>query len=319
MWKKQFLNKILQRGKIYYLNGNVHLDEVDGDYISATVKSDNSRRKYHVEIEYYDEPDDPMMWCDCPYAMEDENCKHMAAVMYMIEARNLHNTNDGTAGVEKTVPLFEKQQDEPYQFFDIPAIVQDVEFTSDVVEEAKKNVASGSVTLQDIRLNYYNYHYFSDHTQIAEVTGEYHGKNGHVYDVNFSMDKDDILTMSCTAPQCNCKYRKDSYFWREVPKKACSHVAALMLLMSKHQKTHTIGDATDYNGIMMMQSFRNLNVQKDNKLQNKNLVEKVDIQPRLIFDDDELHLSFKIALPITGSAIASVNVFQVPKSFHSPT
>ena len=45
----------------------------------------------------------------------------------------------------------------------------------------------------------------------------------------------------------------------------------------------------------MLESFRNLHAQKVAKEpQNEDIVGKVDIQPRLILEADELHLSFKI-------------------------
>ena len=294
MWKNRFTNVILQRGQRYYLYGNVYIDHVGEDFITATVKSDSSGRIYNVEIEYYGTPDDPTMWCDCPYAEDGGNCKHMAAVMYEIEAQGLHDMSRDADRTKNTVPLFEEQQDKQYQYFDVPSIVQDVEFTEEVVEEAKAHMESGSVVLENIQVGYLQDNYIGN-LQRAYSIGAYHDKNGHIFGVEFEMDKDDIISMECAVPKCNCQYQKGAYYWREPQKKACGHVAALMLLVDEYQKKHTVGDATDLRGIKMLESFRNLHAQKVAKEpQNEDIVGKVDIQPRLILEADELHLSFKI-------------------------
>ena len=69
-------------------------------------------------------------------------------------------------------------------------------------EEAKVNVKSGRVTLENIKVGYFE-GYYTENTQRAYPTGTYHDKNGHIFDVKFEMDKDDIISMSCMAPRCN--------------------------------------------------------------------------------------------------------------------
>nr|WP_296031793.1 SNF2 helicase associated domain-containing protein [uncultured Dorea sp.] len=294
MWKKRFTNRVLQRGQMYYLCGNVTIDEVDDDYIGATVSSNDSKRSYSVDISFDDEPDSPQMWCDCPYAEEGNNCKHMAAVMYEIESKKLHELDGKPKAKEKKISLFEESDEENYQYFDIPALAEDVEFTEKVVDGARKDVRTQKVTFEKIETGY-SASYMDYGDQHAMVYGTYHGDKGLIYDVQFEMDRENILSMSCMVPKCNCGYRMNSYYWRESEKKACRHVAALMLLANEYQKTHTVGDATDLQGMQMLEAFRGLHAQKmARKVESTDIIGQVDIQPRLILEDDELHLSFKI-------------------------
>lgn len=84
-WERYFNSKILQRGKEYYLDDAV--DELaynkNENTITATVYGTKS---YGVEIGLTSSGKDiEYMCCDCPYAEDDNNCKHMAAVLYAFE------------------------------------------------------------------------------------------------------------------------------------------------------------------------------------------------------------------------------------------
>lgn len=294
MWRKIFKNTTLQKAEKLWKNGNVNIDVVEDDYIAATVEDDRPVCVCNVEIEYFEGEELPGMWCDCEAAFDGDDCEHMAAVMYEIEAKKLHKARQKkVAAKKKTAVLFEEKDDQ-YQYYNLQTIVQDVQFSDTAIKEAKKNVESGQIALEDIQVGYYHDFYKGD-VQRAHIMGKYQDKKGNAYHVAFQMDKESILEMSCMVPRCNCRYMAGNYYWGVQEKKACSHVTALMLLVHDYLKTHTIGDATDYSGIMMLESFRNLYARKAAcEPQNQDIVGKVDIQPRLILENDELHLSFKI-------------------------
>ncbi len=80
-WKSLFARRILERGEDYAYGGAVHDIEQKGDRITAEV---DGTETYHVMIEL--EQDEVVdMFCSCPYAMDGNSCKHMAAVLYTIE------------------------------------------------------------------------------------------------------------------------------------------------------------------------------------------------------------------------------------------
>lgn len=103
-WKDYFDKKILDRGRIYYRNGAVRkLRETDTGYTAIV----SGTERYSVEIDMQNgEIED--MFCDCPYADSGENCKHMAAVLYEIEAKQLEA--NGQEDKKKKAKREEKQE-----------------------------------------------------------------------------------------------------------------------------------------------------------------------------------------------------------------
>lgn len=82
-WRNLFKPWILERGQEYYDCGQVvELKETDG---VATAKVSGSQI-YHVEI-YRSGDGVRCMSCDCPYAADGENCKHMAAVLMALDRK----------------------------------------------------------------------------------------------------------------------------------------------------------------------------------------------------------------------------------------
>lgn len=77
-WQNLFAPHILARGYDYYIEGAVDKLKIDINEITARV---SGTVDYNVEIELSNNRVIAMS-CNCPYAEDDNNCKHMAAVMY---------------------------------------------------------------------------------------------------------------------------------------------------------------------------------------------------------------------------------------------
>ncbi|WP_295089453.1 SWIM zinc finger family protein [Ruminococcus sp.] len=80
-WKKIFKNNILEKGHDYYLNGKTKITECSNNNVEATVFG---TEEYHVSISFSNGDVDGM-YCNCPYATDGNNCKHMASVLYALE------------------------------------------------------------------------------------------------------------------------------------------------------------------------------------------------------------------------------------------
>lgn len=80
-WEDYFASRILQRGLNYYHSGAIlDLTETECGYEAVVLGSE----EYAVDISIT--PDGELdMLCDCPYAEQGENCKHMAAVLYAVQ------------------------------------------------------------------------------------------------------------------------------------------------------------------------------------------------------------------------------------------
>ena len=85
-WENNFSKRILNRGFNYYLDGYVENIYINAKKIKAIVYGTH---RYHVEIALNGD-DIKEMSCDCPYASDGFNCKHMAAVLFEWERRVSH-------------------------------------------------------------------------------------------------------------------------------------------------------------------------------------------------------------------------------------
>ena len=80
-WKKLFAPHILSRGEEYFESELVNVEKIGEQSITATVEGTDV---YSVEIILKDDHV-VEMYCDCPYAADGNNCKHMAAVFFAAE------------------------------------------------------------------------------------------------------------------------------------------------------------------------------------------------------------------------------------------
>lgn len=77
-WETYFQKRILDRGYEYYFDDHVEDLHINSNRIKAVVHGTDF---YHVEIKLNGNQIIGMS-CDCPYAQDGHNCKHMAAVLY---------------------------------------------------------------------------------------------------------------------------------------------------------------------------------------------------------------------------------------------
>ena len=89
-WKDEFAPHILARGHKYFAEGRVKSIQSDGNTYIASVEG---TEYYQVQIYILEDRDlleDRIveMDCNCPYAKEN-NCKHMAAVLFALESDDL--------------------------------------------------------------------------------------------------------------------------------------------------------------------------------------------------------------------------------------
>lgn len=101
-WKKYFNSTILSRGRQYYHEGRVkRLTHRDHEWFAAVKGS----RSYNVIARIGEDGDIEDMECSCLYAYNGQNCKHMAALLYAVEADQKEN------GVQTELELAQQKMD----------------------------------------------------------------------------------------------------------------------------------------------------------------------------------------------------------------
>ncbi len=96
-WETYFQKRILDRGYDYYFDDRVEDLRINSNRIKAVVYGTHP---YHVEIKLNGNRIIGMS-CDCPYAQDEHNCKHMAAVLYDWERNATHPVIDNSKLVKE--------------------------------------------------------------------------------------------------------------------------------------------------------------------------------------------------------------------------
>ncbi len=310
MWEQLFSVSNLNRGVEIYMQGKCSI--IDDSKTSACVEVADKRGYFYI-VDFDFEPGTGIfeMDCDCREAEEGIYCRHMAAAIYALKNTGIyvHEFEQTRREVENQKQKQQKSSEEKtgqqvqlftgkgtdYQYYSMPEIVKDVVFTEEVVRDAKLLADKKQVTIDEVNTGYWRAG--DDDGQVCHVEGNFHKANGYLYNVGFLMNRSEVVQMECNVPGCGCRYdRNDVYYYvyRKL-KNPCKHVAALMLQMDAYQKEHMVGDATDRMGKLMMDVFRTMHAKTESqKEQAKQIVANVQLQPRLILEDEQFKLSFKI-------------------------
>ncbi len=107
-WEKLFKRQILERGYEYYQKGKVEILHYSEDTLEAVV---SGTEDYNVSI-YSEDGEIEDMYCDCPYADDENKCKHMAAVLYALEDLpeiSEHDTDDINDLINEASPELMKE------------------------------------------------------------------------------------------------------------------------------------------------------------------------------------------------------------------
>jgi len=289
-WDYLFSHLILSRGSQYYRKGQVqNLVQNGSDYRAEVVGS----VVYRVSVQLANERA-PKLTCTCPYAQEGKRCKHMAAVLYAIDA-GYATGKAAKIKAKKQIFLFKKNLTETqgkYRYFDLEQITTGFVFYDTVCEEAKSMIAAGSARLLKVDTMYANH---IDGTELEGIVrgAVRYGKEDYLVTITF--DRHQIKEVVCRIPGCNKSY--DSYYYGRysMEKSLCVHATALLFLLDDYLDKNNIGDSTDQRADSLLLNYRNRYIMQRSlakeEVQGKS---ELILEPRLEKSYDNLYLSFRI-------------------------
>ncbi|NLJ94733.1 MAG: hypothetical protein GX326_04480 [Clostridiaceae bacterium] len=114
-WRNLFRGIILQRGQQIYENANV-FDLIYGDKIYKARVLGNSEYEVTIALPI----DLGVFTCTCPYAKEGNYCKHMAALRYYLEVRDLISESKESEEGEEVMTNIEQISQIPQIIAKIP-------------------------------------------------------------------------------------------------------------------------------------------------------------------------------------------------------
>lgn len=284
-WKHLFTGEILKRGEQYKKKGRVsNLIQVNGNKYIANVYG-TSYDHYNVSVRLSGSSVESM-GCTCPYAQSGRTCKHMAAMLYVLEEQTA-NMNGVPKSREEIRPFASpggKSGKDDYRFFDMGRITSGLVIYDDTYREAMALLDEGRLVAQDIRLAYSNY----SGSVGCIVTGESKRTNT-VCPVLIAFDKDEVTDFRCTDFGCRSQY--SGYSVTKGKKEPCEHTLALLIAADRFIKENDFGDATDEAATELLLSFRK---NRSSVSAARAVGREVTLEPRVTKSEGKLLLSFRI-------------------------
>ena len=317
-WKYLFDREALGDGRKLYVEGAVTLLPGmtggffanvldDGIYqVSATVSNDRIAA----------------ISCTCREGKAGRRCRHMAAVLYEVDALSdkLNQTREEirqetASGAEERVP-FPASESEAYQYFDVAKAVKDAWITRGQLTRAKAMVEE-----KRIRLIRFSQEYDEAGKPVLHCYGEISGgdttgsilydmvqsmrgaqsysdisraftrRGSHQDLVQIRMDCDRILDHSCQSYNCGRRQSGFRLSRTENPRREefCDHELALLLLMQERIDRENPGDATDERSGNFLAACRAGSLFQPEE-------GDVRLEPRLEIGEEELRLSFRVGV-----------------------
>ena len=303
-WQHLFPAAVLQRGREYYKRNRVRSLIRDGETYYAAVQGTT---EYQVVIRLRADRVERME-CDCPYAADGNRCKHMAAALYEISARQVPGTRSerkaaaANAAHVRIFPFTEENtgpgtEKEPSYRYYVPArFTRNLAIYADTWEKANELLADGGIDDIEAR-NCYTDEPGAEGKAVI-VRGLV--KKGAYYPAGIRIARDCVYSLTCPVFGCKGYYR--SYPDRN-NMEICEHCLALLIHAVEELKDQSGWDATDLRARKMIDNFwsryRSTALPAAEPDEEEEKTESgsgrvVRLEPRLQDTGDGLELSFRI-------------------------
>ena len=290
-WQHLFSSGILQRGREYYRENRVRSLIQDGEVYYAVVQG---TEEYQVTVSTHGDRVTGMS-CDCPYAQDGHACKHMAAALYEIAARELPLTPAQKRirrAEPRTLirPFEEEETDGEYAYFQPARFTRNLEIYSDVYEKAQRLLQKEEVedfTLYEARTR------DARDGKLLQATGIFR-KNPY-YPAAVTITRDRVTGSRC--PIYGCKAYFSSYPDPE-HMEICEHGLALLIKAVEEIRNHPHWDSTDPHAQRLMRHYFS-RLRQGSGTEEADGTElpagrTVSLEPRLEETEEGLSLRFRI-------------------------
>ncbi len=312
-WKHFFSNMILKRGEDYFRADMVRAQRGNQGrdtkvfYVYGT-------RPYIVKITRGDDSIRSLQ-CSCPHAQDGNRCKHMAAALFKMEAdgdleiRETRKTGKtAKSGVKaqkarraQPVRVFPfrteaagETGEKPYHFYDLDKATAPYTIYEQDLRDAQTLIEQQKIELDSVQEGFRQNYYGEIERQCA-VYGDYTVMGEKTKPVGILFSKDKIVDMNCKVPDCP-QYADAYHYYYNTRRDLCVHTLALLLLAQEYIEKEHIGDATDYNGIRLLQECRAKRA-ANRRAADAEGAEKgrIRLEPRLdVEEDGSLQVTFRV-------------------------
>lgn len=289
-WQNLFSREVLQRGRNYYKSNRVKsLKTLDDNHYIATVRGTN---KYYVSVTVTDDKISDIE-CDCPHAESGNYCKHMAAVLFAIDAKvEKPQLIQESAASRKIVYPFkkhpQKSDSEKYHYFDFERITENIVVYDDIYNEAINLLQTNSIDDFKIQTEYSTYGSSNDE-MFCQVNAVFKADKKST-PATIIFNKNEILRTQFAGSSIQGYYNGIKITDRK--KEPCAQLLALILKVQEYLDENDVGDSTDMSATQLLAAFRTVRAISNES--QASLGRQISLEPRIVKTSGSLYLSFRI-------------------------
>ncbi len=291
-WQHLFSAAILQRGREYFRKNKVRSLIRDGDLYYGAVEG---TEEYSVTIRTKGEQVTDM-FCDCPYALDGNHCKHMAAVLYEIGATEVPMTRtqkkkEAAKPLRSLITPFGKENTEgSYRYYLPSRFTENLEIYNDTYEEAEKLIREAGIC--DVIVQQMSGMAWGETENMIYAEAKF--RSNPYYGAMLYIGRDGIKKMVCPVRGCKNCYKS---FPDPSHMEICEHCLALLILAVKEIERHPNWDGTDSGALTLLQSYwQKIKTQSaaGTETAENDGGQEVLLEPRLEESTEGLNLRFRI-------------------------
>ncbi|MCR4707548.1 MAG: hypothetical protein K5746_06340, partial [Clostridiales bacterium] len=293
-YSRYFPPAIWYRGQQYFREGRVQQlrpQSGEGRVFRAVVQG---TRKYSVQVVFVKGTLNAM-GCTCPVAVQGNACKHEAAVLLAIDAKERGGDPDfrisapAKPALPEVVPVFEAQKEAPARdyrtvrpFFSIPRAFETMRVRKEDLDEARKIIADRTIVCE--RLDECASPYQG---RLLRVEGLLSRPNRALDDFSFTVSRSQVTAYECSV-------RRDCYHLNHVSaggkRLCCAHIAALAILADERLRESPMGSVTDAAGETLLAGFRRALPEREETAVR---APEVTLRPRIALTPESVVLNLK--------------------------
>ncbi len=175
-----------------------------------------------------------------------------------------------------------QEGDRELRYFDREKIRSSLKADSSIQEKARRLIQQKQIEPGEFSTGYISEESYMVGQQLAVGI-----ENGRRFQVAVTLGPDKVLHTDCGCRTCYSRYG-----WYQENQKKCAYVVAAVTQACEYLAGHDVGDSTDYNGMKLMNLFKQKQVSQT-VAQALSQAESMTLEPRLIKNEDGLEVSFR--------------------------
>ena len=235
-WQELFNQNTIRRGEAFFRAGRVSEPFLINTYTYQLTVADPVP---HTVILRCQNDQAEEFFCSCDQFKNGFTCAHLAASLLALEEKHRQdqiNLNIELSDQAAIHPFKETPKDASY--FRFHEITEGLLILDGIYQEAEKLFQEDQISVSDVHVGYRQ-----NADLISEPIMEAHGEFPDGSQVDFSCERNRLLRLSCSCPECQLKFQTDLGSV-QMKRPICLHQTAFLLSIRNLMKDAPIGDRT---------------------------------------------------------------------------